>query len=105
MQTELIIVSEYCHKCHIEPSFIDLLEEGGLIEVRAEGGEHYLLVSQLPEVERYSRMYYDLSINMEGIDAIHHMLERMERLQQEVSFLRRQLRRFQTKDDFFQEEY
>jgi len=33
------------------------------------------------------------------------MLERMERLQQEVSFLRRQLRRFQTKDDFFQEEY
>lgn len=36
MQTELIIVSEYCHKCHIEPSFIDLLEEGGLIEVRTE---------------------------------------------------------------------
>ena len=62
MQTELIIVSEYCHKCHIEPSFIDLLEEGGLIEVRTEGGEHYLLASQLPDVERYSRMYYDLSI-------------------------------------------
>lgn len=78
MQTELIIVSEYCHKCHIEPSFIDLLEEGGLIEVRTEGGEHYLLASQLPDVERYSRMYYDLSINMEGIDAIHHLLERME---------------------------
>ena len=56
MQTELIIVSEYCHKCHIEPSFIDLLEEGGLIEVRTEGGEHYLLASQLPDVERYSRM-------------------------------------------------
>ena len=105
MQTELIIVSEYCHKCHIEPSFIELLEEGGLINVHTEGSEHYLLVSELPDVERYSRMYYDLSINMEGIDAIHHMLERMERLQQEVSFLRRQLRRFQTKDDFFQEEY
>ena len=46
-----------------------------------------------------------ISLDIEGIDAIHHMLERMERLQQEVSFLRRQLRRFQTKDDFFQEEY
>ncbi|MBR8708706.1 hypothetical protein IX321_001507 [Bacteroides pyogenes] len=64
MQTELIIVSEYCQKCHIEPSFIDMLKEGGLIETRTEGGEHYLLLSQLPEVERYSRMYYDLSINM-----------------------------------------
>ena len=105
MQTELIIVSEYCQKWHIEPSFIEMLEEGGLINVRTEAGKHYLLVSELPNVERYSRMYYDLSINMEGIDAIHHMLERMERLQQEVSFLRRQLRRFQTKDDFFQEEY
>ena len=105
MQTELIIVSEYCQKCHIEPSFIEMLEEGGLINVRTEAGKHYLLVSELPNVERYSRIYYDLSINMEGIDAIHHMLERMERLQQEVSFLRRQLRRFQTKDDFFQEEY
>jgi len=85
MQTELIIVSEYCHKCHIEPSFIDLLEEGGLIEVRTEGGE------QLPDVERYSRMYYDLSINMEGIDAIHHLLERMESMRREISSLRNQL--------------
>ena len=91
MQTELIIVSEYCHKCHIEPSFIDLLEEGGLIEVRVEGGEHYLLVSQLPEVERYSRMYYDLSINMEGIDVIHHLLERMENMRRELDSLHKQL--------------
>ena len=91
MQTELIIVSEYCHKCHIEPSFIDLLEEGGLIEVRTEGGGHYLPASQLPDVERYSRMYYDLSINMEGIDAIHHLLERMELMRREISTLRNQL--------------
>ena len=91
MQTELIIVSEYCHKCHIEPSFIELLQEGGLIEVHIEGGEHYLLVSQLPEVERYSRMYYDLSINMEGIDAIHHLLERMESMRKEINPLQSQL--------------
>ena len=95
MQTELIIVSEYCHKCHIEPSFIDLLEEGGLIEVRTEGGEHYLLASQLPDVERYSRMYYDLSINMEGIDAIHHLLKRMESMQQEIYSLHSRLRLFE----------
>lgn len=91
MQTELIIVSEYCHKCHIEPSFIDLLEEGGLIEVHMKEGEHYLFVSQLPDVERYSRMYYELSINMEGIDAIHHLLEKMETMRQEISTLRNQL--------------
>ena len=97
MDTELIIFNEYCQKSHTDPTFIISLEEGGLIEIRTVDGERYLLASQLRELERYSHLYYDLSIN--------HMLERMERLQQEVSFLRRQLRRFQTKDDFFQEEY
>ena len=81
MQNELIIISEYCDKCHIEPSFIEMLQEGGLIDIRTEDGERCLLFSQLPDVERYSRMYYDLSINMEGIDAIHHLLARMEEMQ------------------------
>ena len=72
-------------------SFIEMLEEGGLINVRTEAGKHYLLVSELPNVERYSRMYYDLSINMEGIDAIHHLLEKMEDMRREMSSLRKQL--------------
>lgn len=38
MQNELIIVSEYCDKCHIEPSFIEMLQEIGLIDIRTEGG-------------------------------------------------------------------
>ena len=70
MQNEWIVISEYCDKCHIEPTFIDMLCESGLIDVEQEGGERYLPFSELPDVERYSRMYYDLSINMEGIDAI-----------------------------------
>ena len=94
MQNELIIVSEYCAKCHIEPSFLDRLQEGGLIDIRTEDGERYLLFSQLPDVERYSRMYYDLSINMEGIDAIHHLLERMEEMHREIHYLRSRLRLF-----------
>ena len=92
MQNELIIVSEYCDKCHIEPSFIEMLQEGGLIDILTEGGERCLLFSQLPDVERYSRMYYDLSINIEGIDAIHHLLERMEEMQQEIYSLHNKLR-------------
>lgn len=95
MQNELIIVSEYCDKCHIEPSFIERLQEDGLIDLQTEDGEQYLLFSQLPDVERYSRMYYDLSINMEGIDAIHHLLEQMEEMQKEIYDLRNRLRLFE----------
>lgn len=98
MQTELIIVSEYCHKCHIEPSFIDMLKEVGLINVHTEGSERYLLLSELPNLERYSRMYYDLSINMEGIDAIHHLLEKMDDMRREMDSLRRQLMLYREQD-------
>lgn len=104
MDTDLIIISEYCEKSHTDPTFLLLLEEGGLIEIRTINGKQYLLLSQLGELERYSHLYYDLSINIEGIDAIRHILRRMDSLQQEIRQLRRQLERYQTSNDFFPEE-
>lgn len=104
MDTDYIIIREYCQKSRIEPSFIISLEEGGLIDVQVIEGERYLPVSQLRELERYTHLYYDLSINMEGIDAIRHMLDRMNRLQEEVEQLRRRLQLFQSGDNFFIEE-
>lgn len=91
MQTDLIIISEYCRICHIDPSFLFLLEKGGLIEIDTVEGERYLPASQLYDVERYTRMYYELSINVEGIDAIHHLLERIKSMQQEIRNLKTQL--------------
>lgn len=92
MENDLIIISEYCEKSHTDPTFLISLEEGGLIEIRTIEGEQYLLVSQLRQLEKYSHLYYDLSINIEGIDAICHMLERIEALQHELYRLRRQNR-------------
>lgn len=92
MQTDLIIVSDYCDKCHIEPSFILLLEEDGLIEVQVIENQKYILASQLRELERYTRMYYDLSINIAGIDAIRHLLDRMQTMQDELHRLRKRVR-------------
>ena len=91
MQTDLVIVSEYCQKFHIDPSFIILMEEGGLIDINITDGERYLFSSQLRDLEQYTRMYYDLSINIEGIEAIHHMLDRMRNLQAEIQSLRNRL--------------
>ena len=98
MQTDLVIVSEYCQKCHIDPSFIILLEEGGLIDINITDGERYLFSSQLRDLEQYTRMYYDLSINIEGIDAIHLLLGRVESLQQEVNRLKSKLRLYETEN-------
>lgn len=95
METDLIIITEYCEKSHTDPDFLISLEEGGLIEIRNIDGQQYLLTSQLGELERYSHLYYDLAINIEGIDAIRHMLNRMTQLQREIDQLRRQLHKYQ----------
>lgn len=89
MQTDLIIINDYCDRCHVDPSFIVELEEDGLINVQVIGEERYIPVSQLAELERYTHLYYDLSINVAGIDAIHHMLERIESLQHQVRFAKK----------------
>ena len=92
METDLIIVSDYCQKCHVDPSFIVLLEDGGLIEIQHRNGEQYLLMSQLRDIECYTRLYYDLSINVEGIDAIRHLLAKVQALQSEIHHLKHELR-------------
>lgn len=97
--TDLIIVSDYCKKSHIEPSFLEMLQEGGLIEIDIVDGENYMPASQLPDIESYARMYYDLSINIEGIDAIHHMLKRIKSMQTDIGRLRKKLRIYE-KDNF-----
>ncbi len=91
IRSDLVIMSEYCRHCDIEPTFIELLHESGLIDIYQEEGDRYLFISELPRLESYSRMYYDLSINPEGIDAIRHLLDRIGRLQQELQELREQL--------------
>lgn len=92
MQNDLIIISEYCTKSHIEPSFISLLEDDGLIEITKIEDKRYIPVTQLSDLERYARLYYDLSINIAGLDAIHHLLKRMEHLQHEIRILQNELR-------------
>ncbi len=95
MRTDLIIVREYCDKVHIDPSFISLLADGGLIDIEEMDNERYFPADELQDVEKYIRWYYDLSINIEGIDAIRHLLDRLEVLQSEINSLRTRLRLYQ----------
>lgn len=92
MQNDLIIISDYCSRCNIEPDFVMMLGEDGLIDIEIRNNVSYFPAEQLNELERYAHLYYDLSINIEGIDAIHHLLARVEDLQQKVRRLENELR-------------
>lgn len=92
MQTDLIIIKEYCRQSHVDPSFIISLEEDGLIDIQVVDGERYLPVEQLGDLERFVRWHEDLSVNIEGIGVIHELMGRMHDMQRELDRMRRELR-------------
>jgi len=92
----LISAIEFCTNHEIEISFISSLHETGLIEiVRIEENE-YIDESQLLQLEKIVRFYYDLGINLEGIESINHLLDRMNGMQAEIITLRNRLRLYES---------
>lgn len=93
MQTDyLVAIDEFCANHNIEISFISSLQQNGLIEITTVEQARFLVAEQLPKVEKYIRFHYDLDINLEGIETISHMLERLHNMQDEIIALRNQLR-------------
>jgi hypothetical protein len=94
----LISAIEFCTNHEIEISFISSLHETGLIEIIRIEETEYINVSQLVQLERIVRFYYDLGINLEGIETINHMLDRMNDLQGEIIALRNRLRLYESNE-------
>jgi len=96
METEyLIAVDEFC-ACHdIEISFISSLHEAGLIEITSIEEAGFFNSEQLQQLEKYIRFYYELDINLEGIETIVHLLHRVNTMQQEITALRNRLRLYE----------
>ena len=92
MNSEYIVIKEYCTYNQIEPDFIVQLEDEGLIEVSSFDKERYIHISQLKNLEQYVRWHYELSVNIAGIDIMQNLLGRIEDMQSEINRLKQQLR-------------
>jgi len=92
MSEEIIPVETFCSYYHVERTFIESLESYGLISISYKENQRFILKEELTELEKFSRMYYELDINIPGIDALKHLLEKIKELQQETESLRARLR-------------
>ncbi len=92
MQTEeMIPADEFCIHHNIELSFIYSLKESGLIEMSSVEEKVFVPVSQLNQLERLVRLYYEMDINLEGIETITYLLQRMNDMQQQIILLNNRL--------------
>lgn len=89
---DLIAISEFCVNHNVEISFLDLLHQNGLIEISSIESNYFVEKEQLPQLEKFVHFYYDLEINLEGIETITYLLQRIENLQNEIIELKNRLR-------------
>ncbi len=92
---DLIAVNDFCVNHNIEISFVNLLQQNGLIEIRIIESKSFVEKEQLPQLEKYVRFYYDLDINLEGIETISYLLQRIQNQQNELIALKNRLRLYE----------
>ncbi|MEJ7682741.1 MAG: chaperone modulator CbpM [Segetibacter sp.] len=88
---ELILAEEFCTRYEIQLSFINTLQQFGLINITSVEETSYIPESELKKLEQIIRLHYDLDINLEGIEAIAHLLDRVKSLQHEIVSLKNRL--------------
>ena len=93
----MIPVKDYCEHYKVELTFLNSLQEYGLIEISTIEKNQFFSKDDLADIERMMRLHYDLEINMEGIDAISHLLDRMKHLNQELISLTNKVRMYENK--------
>jgi hypothetical protein len=93
---DLIAASDFCAYHNIEYSFIRSLGENGLVEVTTIEQTGYIPSKELPTLEKIVRLHNELNINLEGIEAITYLLQRVEMMQQEITSLKNRLRMYET---------
>ena len=96
MPTEkLMPVSEFCINHNIEISFIRTLQASGLIKIFSIKGTGFIGISEFKQLEKMVYLYYDLDINIEGLETITHLLNKNNMVQKEMTVLKNRLQLYE----------
>lgn len=85
------MIEEFCRYYSVEVSFIKELNSSGIVELTSQNDGFYISHEQIPSLEKYINFHYNMDINIEGVEAIHHLLTRIELLQKELQQLKHNL--------------
>ena len=86
-----ISVVELCNHYDLSQSFFEELLETELVQ--ADYQDNFVTIHRdgLITLEKITRIHHELHINVEGIDVVFNLLERIEQMQEEMMMLRRKV--------------
>ena len=92
---DFISIMQLCDHYKLEVSFFKQLEEEGLVEITTVQQTQCLHQNSIGDVEKMIRIHQELKINIEGIDVVFNLLQKMKSLQNEMNSLQNRLRLYE----------
>ncbi|MBB6109448.1 MerR HTH family regulatory protein [Mucilaginibacter lappiensis] len=91
---DLISINDFCLYHNVEYAFVESLYEADLVKVTLINEITYIPGEELKKVEKLINLY-QLDINVAGIEAISHLLHRIEKMQNDMQNLKNKLRLYE----------
>lgn len=88
---KFISIKTFCKIHGVAESFVYELGEFDVLKLHIKDKEAQLSVEELVVLERMVRLNKELDINTEGLHAVHHLLQKLSKLQEELFVLKRKL--------------
>jgi len=88
---DLVPLQKICSHYEIELSFINDLYEIGLIEIKTIEQTQFVHQDKITDIEKMIRMHHELDVNIEGIDVVFNLLQKVDNLQSELIALQNRL--------------
>jgi len=92
----LISLAQFCEYHSIDKDFILSLDDHDIIEIIKVNENSYIHIDSLEKVEKIIRLQIDLSINIEGIDVIIRLLEKLDRVENDLALVKNRLMFFES---------
>ena len=91
----LISTQTICSHYNIEISFVDALNQMGLIQIEVIEHNQFIHQDQIGDLEKIIRLHNELNVNLESIDVVFNLLEKERELRNALIALENKLKLYE----------
>jgi len=86
-----IPIHKLCELYQVDMSFFSNLNEIGLIQITTIEQSHFVHQDKINDIEKMIRIHRDLDLNLEGIDIVFNLLQKIDDLENELITIKNRL--------------
>ncbi|WP_456421116.1 chaperone modulator CbpM [Lutibacter sp.] len=91
IKEDFITLDKLCSLYKVKMSFFSDLNEIGLIDIFTIERTQCIHQDKIIDIEKMIRIHHDLNVNIEGIDIVFNLLQKIEDLQNELMIVKNRL--------------